>query len=567
MNCHRTERMRHGRPARAAAAFALAALMILAAACSSSSSPAASSAAAGTDVTMNTYGMAKGSLASLNWDLPYGEPNTIDPPNTAFYSGSLIAADLCDPLLRLNPNYSISPNLATYSQPNPLTVVFNIRHRVKFWDGSPVTAADAVWSLQHSASPSTAVSFLYANVKSITATGPLQVTVTFKRPDSLFLFEMSSFSGMVQEKRFAERAGSKLGTAAGKIMCSGPYELTSWTPGTGMTLTANPHYWNPADRAHAHTVQIQFDTDSTSIAQALISGQLDGAYEIPPAVIPRLRTASSGKLIFGAPSQLYLTLSAARATGVLASLDVRKALFMTVNRQAIAKAAYYGAAIPNYTQMNISSWQNGSWPPAAQKIWSAAYAGFEQQEKSWGTPAAFAAAKKLATAGGYHGQPIVLATLAGDATLAEVAGLIQGWAREAGFNVQIKPMQPLAYDNASYSAKYRTGLDLLLGTTFNVAPNPLEPMGLTYTPGNPYNYTGYTNSKVVADINAARATSSLTEQARLMTNAQAIYERAYNGMTLVQFDEIMFLKNGLGGATTSFAYMNEPALALIGKAK
>jgi peptide/nickel transport system substrate-binding protein len=561
MNRHRAERARRGWAACAAGA----ALATLAAACSSASSPSNATATTPPTGTVSTYGTAHGDVSSLTWDLPYGEPNTIDPPNTADYSSSLIAANLCDPLLRLNPNYSISPNLASYRQPNPLTVVFNIRPGVKFWDGSPVTSADVVWSLQHSASPSTAVAFLYANVKSITATGPLQVTVKFKRPDSLFLFEMSSFSGMVQEKRFAEHAGSKLGSASGKIMCSGPYELTSWTPGTGMTLTANPHYWNPADRAHAHTVQIEFDTNSTSIAQALISGQLDGAYEVSPATIPRLQTASSGKLIFGAPSQLYLTLGVARPVGVLANLDVRKALFMTINRQALVQAAYHGAAVPNYTQMNIGSWQNGSWPAAAQKIWSTAYAGFERQEKSWGTPAAFTAAKKLAAAGGYHGQPIVLATLAGDATLAEVAGLIQGWAQQAGLNVQIKPMQPLAYSNASYNAKYRAGLDLLLGVTFNVAPNPLEPMGLTYTPGNPYNYTNYNNPKVLADINAAHSTTNLVEQARLMTNAQSIYEPAYYGTTLVQFDEIMFLKKGLGGATASFAYLNEPSLALIGK--
>src|SRR5215468_6216709 len=556
MNRHRTERARRGW----AAGAALAALATLAAACSSSSG-AAAPAATPANVVVGTYGVAKGSLSSLTWDLPYGEPNTIDPPNTAFYNSALIAANLCDPLLRLNPNYSISPNLASYRQPNRLTLVFNLRSGVKFWDGSPMTPADVVWSLQHSASPSTAVAFLYANVKSITATGPLQVTVKFKQPDSLFLFEMATFVGMVQEKRFAQRAGGKLGSAAGKIMCSGPYELTSWTPGTGMTLTANPHYWNPAGRAHAHTVHIEFDTNSTSIAQALIASQLNGAYEISPATIPRLRAASSGKLIFGAPSQLYLTLSVARPTGVLASLDVRKALFMTINRAELAKAAYYGAAIPNYTQMNIGSWKNGSWPAAAQKIFSTAYARTERQEKSWGTPAGIAAA------GGYHGQPIVLATLAGDATLAQVAGLIQGWAHEAGLNVQIKPMQPLAYSNASYNAKYRAGLDLLIGVTFNNAPSPLEPIGLAYSPGNPYNYTNYHNSTVVADINAAHETSNLVEQARLLTAAQTSYERAYNSQSLVQFDEIMFLKSGLGGATTSFAYMNEPSLALIGRSK
>ena len=240
---------------------------------------------------------------------------------------------------------------------------------------------------------------------------------------------------------------------------------------------------------------------------------------------------------------------------------------MTINRAALANAAYHGAAIPNWTQINVGSWKNGSWPAAAQKIFAAAYAGFERQEKSWGTPAAFATAKKLAAKAGYHGQPIVLATLAGDATLAQVAGLIQGWASEAGLKVQIKPLQPLAYSNASYNAKYRVGLDLLLGTTFNNAPSPLEPTGLAYSPGNPYNYTNYNNPKVTADIAAAHTTVNLVQQARLLTAAQAIYEPAYNAQTLVQFDEIMFLKNGLGGATTSFAYMNEPSLAVIGKAK
>src|SRR5215467_12676125 len=161
MNRHRTERVRRSW----AAGAALAALAALAAACSSSSG-AAAPAATPANVVVGTYGVAKSGLSSLTWDLPYGEPNTIDPPNTAFYNSSLIAANLCDPLLRLNPNYSISPNLASYRQPNPLTLVFNIRRGVKFWDGSPVAAADVVWSLQHSASPSTAVAFLYANAKS-----------------------------------------------------------------------------------------------------------------------------------------------------------------------------------------------------------------------------------------------------------------------------------------------------------------------------------------------------------------------------------------------------------------
>jgi peptide/nickel transport system substrate-binding protein len=106
-----------------------------------------------------------------------------------------------------------------------------------------------------------------------------------------------------------------------------------------------------------------------------------------------------------------------------------------------------------------------------------------------------------------------------------------------------------------------------LGVGFNNAPNPLEPILYLFLPGSVYNYTHYTDPKVTADITAARATSNLVAQARLLTDAQSRYEAAYLETSLVQLDEVMFLKNGLGGATTSFAYLNEPSLALIGTMK
>src|SRR5262249_55572489 len=176
MNGHRIRCLRRSR------AVAAAVLAILVAACSSSSSPSTAPASSAGNTTGGTYGVAKGNLSSLTWDLPYGEPNTIDPPNTAFYNSALIAANLCDPLLRLNPNYSISPNVASYRQPNPLTLVFNLRRGGKFWDGAPGTPADGGWSLQHSPSPATAVAFLYPNLKRVNATGAPPAPVTFDHP-------------------------------------------------------------------------------------------------------------------------------------------------------------------------------------------------------------------------------------------------------------------------------------------------------------------------------------------------------------------------------------------------
>jgi peptide/nickel transport system substrate-binding protein len=96
MNGHRSWRFRR----RGAVVAASAAVAALVAACSSSPSSTAPTTPAPKTI-VGTYGVAKGNLPSLTWDLPYGERNTIDPPNTAFYNSALIAANLCDPLLRL----------------------------------------------------------------------------------------------------------------------------------------------------------------------------------------------------------------------------------------------------------------------------------------------------------------------------------------------------------------------------------------------------------------------------------------------------------------------------------
>ena len=504
-------------------------------------------------------------IDSLNWGLPYGEPNTIDPPNTAYYSSAFVASNLCDPLLRLNPDYSISPNLATAKQVDPTTVVFTLREDVTFWNGDPMTAADVVWSLKHAFSPEAVAGFLFTSVKSVKETGPAEVTVEFKAPDALFLKEIASFAGMVQQASFAESVGEKLGSAQGGIMCTGAYKLDKWEPGTRISLSANPNYWNSKDMARAKKVDITFVTDSNSLAQALSSGQLDGAYEVPASAIPKLQKSGAGRLVFGSPTQEYVGLLPVQSDGVLSDINVRKALWMTIDRKAIADVVYHGAAEPNYTVVNVDAWRNGDTPKSAQELWQEAYAPFEEERSTWGSSEAVADAKKLLESTDYDGAPVVIGVPAGDATVSQLAQLIQAQAKAVGFDVKIESLQPIQYSNALVHAKDRVGIDMLVTTNFNVAPAPLESIIALYLPDSPYNHTNYDDATVTKSVETARQTLDPIQRAKLMVKAQAVYEKDYGVQTLVQLREIMYLKKGLAGATSSFAYLNEPSLALIGK--
>ena len=305
--------------------------------------------ASGSEVALtSTLPAAKGDIDHFTWGLPYGEPPTVDPTLGADYSPSFVTANLCDNLVRQNPDFSLSPNLASWKQADPKTLVYTLRKGVHFWDGQEMTSDDVAYSLTRAMRPESYVGFLFGNVASIKPTGKYEVTVSFKQPDELFNKEMSTFSGAVLEKAFTEKAGKALGTPDGGIMCTGPFKLGSWKQGSSIELIRNDDYWNADGRAHAQKVTLRFLADSSALSQALSAGEIDGAYEVPAAVIPSLQKASTGKLYYG-PSTQYVELSVARPDGPLANTDLRQAIMGVIDRPALAKVIYHGAASANYT--------------------------------------------------------------------------------------------------------------------------------------------------------------------------------------------------------------------------
>jgi ABC-type transport system substrate-binding protein len=92
----------------------------------------------------------------------------------------------CDTLMSYASDGRLVPDLATsVSQPNDVTYVYDIRHGVKFWDGSPLTATDVAFSLNLERAPGSPWAFFFPSVKSVTATSPYEVTVELIPAESL----------------------------------------------------------------------------------------------------------------------------------------------------------------------------------------------------------------------------------------------------------------------------------------------------------------------------------------------------------------------------------------------
>ncbi|MFJ9707295.1 ABC transporter substrate-binding protein [Streptomyces sp. NPDC101234] len=521
-------------------------------ACSGGSSGGQKSVSA--DDLVSSLPAAKGDVGQITWNLTGGEPETLDPANAATTQSGQVVRDLCDSLLTLDAKFNLKPNLASYQQQSPTKLVLTVRPNVKFWDGSPVTAEDVAYSLRWASDPSKIASYLFADVDSIKATAADQVTITFKQPDEMFTSELANM--VVMKKAFVEKAGAKLGTPAGGLMCSGPFKLDKWLSGDSITMSRNDAYWNRARRPFAQSVRFTFVTDATALAQSLNAREIDGAYELSASSVPALAKSKAGRLVFG-PSPQSMNIYVARPDGPMADGDLRAALERMIDRDALAKVVFHGAATPLYTMTTPATWPN-----AQRTVYEKAYRSFETT-RSYDMDAA----KKLVKGSSYKGRQIVLAIAAGDDAQSRTAQLLQQQAREAGLTIRIQSMQPLVYAQAGYDATKRKGVDLMLSSNFSAAPDPLETIGFSYLPKVTYNYTDYNNPQVTKLFDEARSTFDGERRAKTVVEMQALYEKANTVIPLVSTNTTTFLSDRLTGAITSFAYWSMPQLAYVGAPK
>ena len=158
---------------------------------------------------------------------------------------------MCESLFTEAPGQKIAPDSAqSWSAPTPTTYIFNIRKGVKFWDGATMTSADVVYSLERNFVAANASIYAYepafADIKSVTATGPYTVKVTLKTANVTLVPEMASLGAAVVQKSFAQTAGFQLRHPRRQSDVHGAVQLESWSGSTSLEMVRNDSYWNKA---------------------------------------------------------------------------------------------------------------------------------------------------------------------------------------------------------------------------------------------------------------------------------------------------------------------------------
>ena len=472
---------------------------------------------------------------------------SLDPIYDAAYPEYTADSLMCESLLRQAPDGSIEPGLATVSSPSPTTMVFTLRPGVKFWDGHPVAPADVVYSLdrQFSSNLGGYNSADFSRVALITATGTSQVTIKLKQPDYWLEGELASIPGIVIEKNFAEKEAKNYGTPAGSIMCTGAYMLKSWTPGVGLVAVRNPHYWNPSVHPLAGQITLKAVPDAASVTAGLLTSSIQGDYAVGLPTLDQLKDSSSVNVYLG-PGWSSDVFAITSLKGVLGNLNVRRALSLALNRQAIINSVYQGAAqLPRWLA-NPGTFGYG------KAVFDAAYGSSPVLTQN------IAEAGKLVQQAGDTGKTITIGTSSELAVIAEVTAAYQAAAQAIGLNVILRSVSAQDYINFFTDPKFRAGIDGLPEVDYGDYADPAALLAHIVLPGGIENFDHFNDPTITAEVEQARTTASPSKRAALIAEAEKLTVEQLPFIPDVQPDTVLVLEKNLTGAVSSSAYLFSP---------
>jgi len=236
-----------------------------------------------------------------------------------------------DAVVALDRGLNVVPALAEHwLTPDERTFILELRPGLKFSDGTPVTAEDAVASLQAGLRLEWPNLGYLRTIETVRVLDERRFEVKAVRPDPTLLARLA-WGFVLPARAVASKPVPLSGT--------GPYVLERWTPSQGFTFTRNPHHWGPPPgfaRAEFKVVP-----DDEARLRLVESGEADLADFVPPDAWDRLERNPHLRLEKGAGNRvLFLGLRVDRLP--FSDPRAREAVDLAIDRRAIVERVLLG---------------------------------------------------------------------------------------------------------------------------------------------------------------------------------------------------------------------------------
>lgn len=312
-----------------------------------------------------------GNVKVLFWQAPSILNPYLSSGSKDVYTSSLILEGLAgfDETGAIFPRLAAEiPTLANGGVSADLTqITWKLQPGLLWSDGTPVTSADAKFTYDYCTSPDGGCAQLpkFDGIKSIETPDDLTIAITFNAPKpNPYNAFVGALVPILQKAQFEKCLGAAAPTCTEQNfgpIGTGPFRVTSFKTNDSMELEANPNYRDPSKPAFA-TMSVKGGGDADAAARAVLeTGEFDYAWntQVNPEVQAQMAAGGKGAFanVFATTTErLEMNMTdpspdlaeGERSTlkhphPILTDINVRKALSMAIDRQALVDVGY-GAA-------------------------------------------------------------------------------------------------------------------------------------------------------------------------------------------------------------------------------
>jgi peptide/nickel transport system substrate-binding protein len=281
-------------------------------------------------------------------------------PHQSYSPNRNVQLHVYEPLYFQDSNLHPIPGLAETGRPIAPTVwEFRLRPGVTFHDGSPLTAADVIFSVQRAkdAQGLRTYASLLRSITAMEAVDDQTLRITTSSPTPMLPAYLTSV-GIVSAAATGSNAAETEFNGGRAAIGTGPYRWVRFSQGDSVVIERAPHYWGPPEPWQRVTYRF-IPNDSARVA-ALLAGDVDVIDAVPPSLYARVRSDPRSQLVTAVSGfNFYMSLDSSRAvtpfvTGEdgrpldrnpLRDLRVRRALSHAINREALAARSMEGGAV------------------------------------------------------------------------------------------------------------------------------------------------------------------------------------------------------------------------------
>jgi peptide/nickel transport system substrate-binding protein len=442
-----------------------------------------------------------------------GEPKTLNPILTTTDAEQVVVSLLSRNLLDYDERLNLVPGLAEEVSESPDHLVFTVRLRpdARWEDGSPVTSADVVFTLDALMDPKTPALTrrpLFEGFLKAEAADPRTARITFRstsagRRDAFNLPLLSAAAWSGGDVATHPRNRNPL--------ANGPYRLGAWEAGRTLSLVRNTQYAGPP--APAEQVVFRVVPETAPAFAALETGDLDEmrlTYAQKKEIDAKAGTPGAPRsVVFDELAYAYFGWN--DRSPLFSDRRVRRALTMLVDRESIARNLYGG----------LAKLSNGPLPPA-HWAWDPSIAPWPYDPVAAERLLDEAGFRKGADGVRHRGTTRLAFTFSlgrGSDVQRQMVELAQQSFRKAGIDMAIRPLEW-----AAFSAKVDAGELEGWAAAWNLDPYPdlAAQWHSGETPPKGLNNCFYRNPEVDALLDRLRTTFDREEARKVLAEVQRL---------------------------------------------